>query len=148
MILDTLDSAARYLPLNPGFAAAFEFLARADLADLAPGRHEIDGERVFALVAKAPGRTRDQGRLETHERYVDIQYLVAGCDEMGWRAKAACSAPQDAYSAEKDVQFFTDAPSAWVEVGPGQFAVFFPEDAHLPMISAGELHKVVVKVAV
>ena len=43
---------------------------------------------------------------------------------------------------------FTDQPTAWTAVGPGEFAIFFPEDAHLPLISDGELHKVVVKVQV
>jgi beta-galactosidase beta subunit len=33
-------------------------------------------------------------------------------------------------------------------VGPGEFAIYFPEDAHLPLISDGELQKVVLKVPV
>jgi beta-galactosidase beta subunit len=45
-------------------------------------------------------------------------------------------------------QFFTDPPEAWLPVHNGTFAIFFPEDAHLPLISPGQIHKVVVKVAV
>ena len=36
----------------------------------------------------------------------------------------------------------------WLPVASGMFVVFFPEDAHLPLISPGLIHKVVVKVAV
>ena len=46
MILDDLEHASRYCPLNPGFRLGFEFLRRADLASLPSGRHEIDGDRV------------------------------------------------------------------------------------------------------
>ncbi len=58
MILDDLEQAARYYDLHPGFRRAFEFLRRTDLATLAGGRHEIDGERVFALINRDPGRGR------------------------------------------------------------------------------------------
>ena len=48
--------------------------------------------------------------------------------------------------AEKDVMFFADRPDAWTAVGPGAFAVYFPSDAHAPLVGSGDLHKVVVKV--
>ncbi len=56
MILDELSQAARYAKLHPGFALGFEFLSRGDLASLASGRHELDGESVFALINRDPGR--------------------------------------------------------------------------------------------
>ncbi|NJD55400.1 MAG: DUF386 domain-containing protein, partial [Nitrospirae bacterium] len=43
-------------------------------------------------------------------------------------------------------QFFVDKPDAWLSVEAGAFAIFFPEDAHMPLISPGRIHKVVVKV--
>ncbi|MCF7838677.1 MAG: YhcH/YjgK/YiaL family protein, partial [Candidatus Marinimicrobia bacterium] len=53
-----------------------------------------------------------------------------------------------AWDDAKDCRLYTDACDAWVAIQPGQFAVFFPEDAHLPLVGRGRLHKVVVKVAV
>lgn len=148
MILATPADAGRYLPLNPLFAEAFAFLARPDLAQLPEGRHPIDGERLFALVAKGPARRREEGRLETHQRYIDIQYIVAGCDEMGWRPRGECAAAVGEYNGEKDILFYLDPPRSWFAVTPGACAIFFPEDAHLPMTGSDEIHKVVVKVAV
>ena len=52
MILDVLECIEQYASLNPHFAAAFEFLHRADIADLLEGRNEIDGDNVFAMVVK------------------------------------------------------------------------------------------------
>jgi YhcH/YjgK/YiaL family protein len=148
MILDTLDNGPRYAGLHAGFEAAFRFLSTADLRRLPPGRHAIDGDRVFALLSEGPGRKRSEGMLETHARYIDIQHVVDGTDEMGWKPASACVRPAVPYDPEKDIAFFGDAPDAWVAVRPGAFAVFFPEDAHLPLVSDGIVRKVVVKVSV
>lgn len=148
MILDTVQNANRYFALNPSFAAAFAFLARPDLTELPIGRYEIDGDRVYALVQRQPGRKPDAGKLEAHQNHIDVQAVLGGVDTMGWRPTSTCAGVALSYNAEKDVMLFTDQPTAWVAVGPSEFAIFFPEDAHLPMISDGELHKVVLKVHV
>jgi len=147
MILDALKNARRYLALNKGFAGAMEFLLRPDLKELPIGRYEIDGDRVYAMVSKEPGRRREDALLETHERYIDIQLVLAGMDDMGWKPKSLCSQPSGEYDRRNDIQFFADEPDAWLSVRSGAFVVFFPEDAHMPLISSGQLHKIVVKVA-
>ncbi len=148
MILDTLANSGRYLGVHDGFRKAFEFLSRADLRGLPTGRTEIEGERLFALVSKGPGRSRREARLEAHTRYIDLQYVISGVDMMGWKPVSACKRPAGPIDPEKDVGYFDDDPEAWIAVHAGAFAVFFPADAHLPLVGAGEIHKIVVKVAV
>ena len=148
MILDIIEHADAYSSLNPHFAAAFEFLNRNDLAELPEGRNEIDGDNVFAIIIKAPGRKPKEGLLETHDKYIDIQAVIKGVDNMGWKARKALGPATTGYAPEKDVAFYEDEPDAWTTVKSGMFAIYFPEDAHLPMISDKNLHKVVIKVAV
>lgn len=148
MILDSLSNASRYAGLNPGFPKAFEFLSRSDLADLPPDRYEIDGTRVYAMIAKEAGRKKEDAQLEIHQEYIDIQLVLGGVDQMGWKLTSACERSAGPYNAEQDLRFFEDAPDFWFPVGAGTFAIFYPEDAHLPMISDEEIHKVVVKIAV
>ena len=148
MILDSLDNADVYHSLNSGFEQAFDFLRRPDLANLEDGTYEIEGKRVYALLAHSAGRPREEGRLEVHRKYIDVQYVMSGTDEMGWRPLSTCSQPQDAYNAEDDFQLFDDPATAWVAAGPGSFTIFFPGDPHIPLISTGQLHKAVVKVTV
>jgi YhcH/YjgK/YiaL family protein len=147
MILDVFKNGRRYFALNPGFATAFEFLNRPDLKELAVGRYEVDGARVYAMVAKGPGRRQEEALLESHEKYIDIQLVLAGTDEMGWRPKSTCKQPAGEYDRGDDIRFFADNPDVWLTTASGVFVIFFPEDAHLPSISAGDIHKVVVKVA-
>ena len=148
MILDTLENAHRYTALNSGFAKAFEFLQRPDLKTLPVDKYEIDGERVYATVVKDFGRKKGDARLETHREYIDIQLVLAGTDTMGWKPLQACTTPAGAYDQDVDLQFYLDPPDAWLATGSGNFAIFFPEDAHMPMVSPEQLHKIVVKVAV
>lgn len=147
MILDVLENARRYLALSKGFARAFEFLSRPDLQKLPAGKYEIEGERVYATVSKGPGRRKEDSLLEAHEKYIDIQLVLAGTDNMGWKPKSLCQQPAGEYDHKSDVRFFKDEPDAWLSTRGGAFAIFFPEDAHMPQLSSGQLHKVVVKVA-
>ena len=148
MILDTFENGSRYFGVNEGFRTAFEFLSHVDPKGLSPGRTGIEGDRLFAIVSKGRGRGRREARLEAHARYIDIQYVVSGIDMMGWKPVAACKRPAGQFDSEKDIGFFDDDPEAWIAVHSGAFAIFFPEDAHMPLLSAGEIHKIVVKVAV
>lgn len=148
MITATLADADRYAPLHPLFASAFAFLRNTDLSALPVGRHEIGNEGAFALVEHRQGRTRLEAKLECHRRYIDIQLVLEGVDEMGWKALAACSKPATAYQETRDIGFFEDTPAHWVRTPAGSFCVFFPEDAHAPLVGEGLIRKVVVKIPV
>ncbi len=148
MILSTLTNANRYVTLHSLFPRAFEFMRSTNLFALAPGVHNIIGEELFAIVENVTGRSRTQAQLECHRKYIDIQLVLKGVDEMGWKPLPDCREPVAEYSAEKDIQFFYDAPSSWIVTPPNAFCIFFPEDAHAPLVSSGHIHKVIFKVAV
>ena len=148
MILDALKNADRYAPLNRAFARAFEFLRTTDLASLDAGRTPIDGKRIYAVVVKTDGTGKSGTKLEAHRDYIDIQFALRGTDLIGWTHAAELAGRGNGYDAAKDCELFDVPPRLWVEVPPGHFAIFFPEDAHAPAGATGPLHKIVVKVAV
>ena len=147
MVLDTLVQSGRYAGLHPSFARAFTFLRTADLASLPPGRHDIDGDRMYVSIDHVEGRGREGARLEAHRRYIDIQLTIDGDEEIGWSPLASCEHPTP-FDAAKDAGFFDDRPGAWLAVPRGTFAIFFPQDAHAPLAGHGRLKKAIVKVAV
>lgn len=150
MILDRLENAERYYPLNAGFAPACDYLRRTDFTKMTPGKHEVDGERLYVMLNKGPGRGREGAKLEAHRRYIDIQYTIVGPDEIGWSPLGACRQIEAPFDAEKDFGLFADRPAAWIAVPAGSFAIFFPDDAHAPMGAGADcqLFKAVMKVAV
>ncbi|HEX3868928.1 MAG TPA: YhcH/YjgK/YiaL family protein [Pirellulales bacterium] len=148
MILDRLEQATLYNALHPLFGPAFAYLRETDLAALAMGKHPIDGDRLFAIAARDEGRTRAGAKLEAHRAYIDIQYVVEGCEVMGWRPTAECSLVESPFEPARDIGFFADAPKSWFEIPSGSFTILWPSDAHAPLAGEGALHKVVLKVAV
>ena len=147
MILDTWQNLSRYVALHRLIPDVVERVATTDLNVLPCGRHEFCGEELFAAVAREPGKQADAAPLEVHRKYIDIQIILAGVDAMGWKPLANCRVPQTSYDEDRDIAFFGDAPDTWLSVQPGQFVMFFPEDAHAPMVSDDIIHKVVFKLA-
>ena len=147
MILDILSNAARYTGFKTGLSEGFGFLDQPGLAKLADGKYEINGDHVFALVQRVPGRKATEGELEGHRKYIDIQYVISGNESMGWSPREGLVNSVE-YHEGKDVEFFEGAPQSIIHVPPGFFTLFLPTDAHLPCIGDGPIHKVVIKVAV
>ena len=152
MVLDTLARCDRYKPLHPAFERAFEFLTRADWADLGAGaasarRHEIDGDRMYISLDRIEGRGREGARLEAHRRYIDIQLTIDGHEEIGWKPLGNCVQPAGAFDATKDIGLFSDRPESWLSLPAGHFAIFFPDDAHAPLGGQGTVQKAIMKIA-
>ena len=148
MILDKLDNAERYFGLNPHFEEAFAYLRKTRLEGLPTGRNPIDGERLYVMLNRGEGRGRSGVVLECHRRYIDIQLTLSGMDDIGWKPVGECRQVKLAFDEAGDGGLFADAPLAWVNVPPGYFAIFFPDDGHAPMGGEGDMVKAVVKVAV
>ena len=148
IILDRLENAEKYYDMHPDFEKVFAFLRQSNLAELPAERYVIDGEKVFCMISKGPGRSRTEAKLEAHRKYIDIQYVIGGADEMGWKPTADCKLVETPYNADDDIGFFNDTPDSWTQVPAGSFVIFFPEDAHAPLVSDKEIHKAVAKIAV
>ena len=148
MILSALSQSPRYAELHPLFQRAFDYIRDTDLYALAPGRYPIVGDDLFAIVELVPGKTKEMARLEAHRKYIDVQLVLEGDETMGWKPLADCFNPVGEHSEEKDIRFFLDAPASWVAVPPDHFCIFFPEDAHAPLVASGMVRKVIFKVAV
>jgi YhcH/YjgK/YiaL family protein len=151
MILDSLDGYERYVRWWPALGPAFEFLRQRAKPALAEGRYELDGTRMFALVAKYATRDYTSAQPEAHRRYVDVQYLIDGRETSYWTPLGEVAPVTAPYDAERDIVFFgRNERSRLFELAAGHFAIFFPDDAHLPNCHPGpepaRVHKAVVKV--
>ncbi len=149
MIIDSLHNAHRYLSVHPLFEKAFEYINSTDLLHAADGKADIS-EGLKAIFSHAQGKTAEASlaKFECHNKNIDIQLCISGKETIGWKPRTKCGQPNGDYNAEKDVQFFNDAPDMFFELTDGQFAIFFPEDVHAPMIGEGMIKKLVIKVKI
>lgn len=148
MILDSLENSGLYESVHPRFKQAFDFLCNTDLVALPLGKMELDGKNLFVNVVDAAGKTPEVAKMETHNKYIDIQVPVTAPETMGWISASKLKEITDPYNEEKDLSFFADKASNFIVVQPFEFAVFFPQDGHQPQIFEGTIKKLIVKVLV
>ena len=148
MIIDSITGFERYINQHPGFEKAFKFLRSSNIEAHITGRHEIDGDNIYALVSEGEGKPLEEAKLEVHDSYIDIQLLLSGSETFGWKDRARCDVGSGAYDDTKDIAFYDDEPDVFFVMEPMNLVVFFPHDAHAPMIGEGTIKKVVVKVRV
>ncbi|MBK1715195.1 YhcH/YjgK/YiaL family protein [Rubrivivax gelatinosus] len=146
--IDLFEREADRLP--PAVARGLRFLAGTDVTALPPGRIDLDGDRLFALVQDYDTEPKTQRRAESHARYIDIQYVATGLELIGYAPLTHAGAVEEDLLAERDVQFFASVrDEADVLLGPGSYAVFHPTDVHRPGCCddrSRKVRKVVVKV--
>lgn len=149
MIIDTLSNAPKYFSTHPFFAKAFEYISQTDLENAADGKADIS-DGLKAIFSNAPGKTIEVScaKFECHNKNIDIQLCISGFETIGWKPREKCVIPNGDYNAEKDVQFYNDTPDTFFQLRDGQFAIFFPEDVHAPMIGEGTIKKLVIKVRI
>ena len=149
MIIDTLTNASKYFSAHPLFAKAFEYISQTDLVNAADGKSDF-ADGLKAIFSNAPGKTKEASlaKFECHNKNIDIQLCIIGLETIGWKPREKCVTPNGEYNTEKDVQFYNDAPDTFFQLTDGQFAIFFPEDVHAPMIGEGPIKKLVIKVKI
>ena len=151
MIIDNLANASTYVALHPLFQQAFDFLNNNDLNALEVGTIQI-AEGLKAIVSDKGGKTEAESleKFECHNANIDIQYVVSGNERIGWKPRNTCVNPKTEYNAEKDVQFYNDAPDMYFQLTTGQFVILYPGDVHAPMIGVvnNSIKKIVFKVKI
>ncbi len=150
MIIDNLSNADKYFCLHPLFAKAFEYILSRNLETIEVGKYDIDGDNLKAIVSNKQGMTASESaaKFECHDKHIDIQLCINGNEQIGWKPRNTCTQQKGEYNPEKDVVFYNDTPDMYFQLTNNQFAIFFPEDVHAPMIGEGEIKKMVVKVKI
>lgn len=147
MVLDTLDNLEKYVSLNPRFQTVVDFVRQGGLRNFTPHKEQLQGDELFANFALAKGKAKEEARLETHDKMIDIQIPISAPETMGYTPREAL--PASTYNAEKDITFYEGLAEQYVTVHQGEFAIFFPQDGHAPCVSTeNEIEKVIFKVKV
>lgn len=148
MISDTITNRNVYAALSPRIKTALDYLATTDFSAIEPGRYEIDGDNLFALVQTYESIPKEQGKWECHRNYIDVQYIAEGVEQIGFNNIGNMSVKTE-YNPEKDIEILS-GEGDYVTLGRGSYGIFFPQDAHQPKVALndkpGKVKKVVIKV--
>lgn len=147
MIIDKLDNVSSYANMGTNVKKAFEFLKTTDLARLDTGKYPIDDEKVFAIVSEYETKELEKGLWEAHQKYIDIQYIISGQEKIGYGPIDEMKVKEE-YNEQNDILFLS-GQGDFFTVKEGMFAIFAPNDAHMPGIQVDGIQnvkKLVVKV--
>ncbi|MCC3356149.1 YhcH/YjgK/YiaL family protein [Bacillus sp. REN16] len=147
MIIDKLSNAHLYEGIRPRLKMALDYLREHDLAELPVGEYEIDGNKVFIQIHEYETKASEEARFECHSRYADVQYIIRGEEKMGYTNIKNTKVVEE--HKERDLFFLETEAEDRVLVKEGMFALFTPEDAHMPSMYATSpkpVKKAVVKV--
>ncbi len=148
MILDKLANFEMYESLDSKVWKGLQYVNNTDLAAMKPGKYEIDGDDIFASIAEYKTKPADAGKLEGHYKYIDVQYIIAGSELIGY-APLKDQAVAIPYDEKNDLIFF-EGECSYFELSEGMFSIFYPDDLHKPGIGdeRSVVNKVVVKIKI
>jgi YhcH/YjgK/YiaL family protein len=130
---------------------AFAFLKNSDLTKLEPKRYDIDGDKLYAIVSEAMTKNEEDTKFEAHRKYIDIQHVITGAEQMSITPITDKQDELVAYDPAKDVEFMTVKGTSSFEATPDKLFIFFPSDIHRPSVKIGDnkmVRKVVIKVRI
>lgn len=148
MIIADLTACQRYYSLHPRMKEMLEYILQYDFSRQASGRIQLDGDDLFINLDEVELKAKEEQRLEFHKNYIDVQVPLLQAETMGWTALSDLNAPDIAYDSDRDCGFYTQAAKEYFCVNPGKFTIFFPEDAHAPIIGKGKQRKLVGKIRI
>jgi len=151
MIMDKIENWNLYYSKKSNLYPGVEFILKQINGNIQDSRYEIKGNDIYAMVQSYMTDAPENKKLESHRRYIDIQYIVSGKEAIGWLPAGGLKV-MTPYSDENDVIFYHSAECiSPLVLTPGMFAVFYPSDAHRPGCFLGKpapVRKIVIKVKI
>lgn len=108
---------------------------------------------TYANVDEYTTKTPENCKLEAHKKYIDIQLLLEGVEELDYINVEGLTV-KEAYTPERDIMFF-EIPEKVLNriiLETGKFALLYPHEAHQPQMAyknmPSKVKKVVVKIPI
>lgn len=152
MIFDKIENLSDYYEELPSLEKVSAFVNEFNKNKLEDGTYEIDGKRIFAMVQSY--RTKPQTpemMFEAHRKYIDLQYIVSGIEKIRWARLDKVDLVEEKYFVGSDIAFYEGDALFDFTLTKGTFLLLYPQDAHLPGLSADKdvnVRKIVFKIQI
>jgi biofilm protein TabA len=146
--LNLVTFAKQYEANKASWDKAISFLRDRNMELITPGRYEIDGDNVYAMVTESPGKEPDSSAWEGHRKYIDLHYVIKGRERIGIISSNSLKVTKP-YDEAKDAENYYYPNGKFYLATPEIFFIFFPGDAHQPGVKVGSdepIKKLVIKI--
>ncbi len=128
MIIDKFDNIRFYSGLLHNLESGLEAVAALRIPEV--GRYEFDGG--YFMVQKGSTKPLAEGTFEAHRKYVDIQIILEGSEEVAWQDITDLTTATE-YNQEKDAERLNGSFEHVMKISEGMFYIAFPHDGHKPV---------------
>lgn len=119
-------------------------------ASQANGRYQLEGDEAFFFVVDDHTQLLAERRAEMHQKYIDVQIILAGQECFGYSEQPFTSLEEDLL-VEKDIAFSNAiVDEQFINLEAGDFIIFTTGQPHRPLIAVNEpapVKKCVIKIA-
>lgn len=144
MILDYIKNYRVYCSLIPNLEEGMALVNT--LLDKPEGRYDAE-HGIYAMVQSGMTFDISKDRIETHEKYLDVQIVLEGQEIFEWEEASELDVEME-YNPETDFKFYNGSGKK-ILATKGMFYILFPQDAHKcrGMVGAEseKYHKIVLK---
>lgn len=146
MIFDKFENIENYLEIPDDVKVFVKKLS----TDMPAGRQFIN-DNCYANIDEYATKPAERCRLEAHKKYIDIQLLLSGKEELQFTDIEGLKISEE-YDENRDVMFFAGSERKLnsVILSEGYFALLYPHEAHQPQMNYGceslKVKKVVIKI--
>jgi YhcH/YjgK/YiaL family protein len=145
MLISSLKNYRNILKIFPSLACVFDFIKENIHSDTVEGRYDMS-DGIYAVVQKCVPKDENERFLETHKKYIDLQYVISGKEKIGLKFVDKTFQVHKRYNSKNDISFFSNKPDTYIELKKNEFVLLFPEDAHAPLSGSGIVKKCIVKI--
>lgn len=147
MIVGKLKDIANYKGIQTNLDAAIDYILLNSWRKAVLGKTEIDHEIIYMNRFDYSCQNVESLDFEAHKNYIDIHLLVEG-NEYLYVGDVTNLQIKTAYDSLTDSIVLDGEAESKIRMSEDNFAICFPEDAHMPKIKdkAEYVKKAVIKV--
>ena len=133
MIVTTLEKIKDYGDI-PYAQDMIDFISEFRKTDMQTGRYDIHGDDLFASVGAYETEPAADRKFENHRKYIDLQILVEGSEEIHWAPVETLSMTEESFSKGGDIAFYDGESLGCVVLKGDTCAILYENDAHKPNV--------------
>jgi YhcH/YjgK/YiaL family protein len=152
MIVDKIENADQYFGLSDTIDKALQFLKKTPFAQKKDGHYEIESNKIFYVIHTDTSKPSAEDNFEVHEKHIDIQYMLSGCEVLGYSPQSTLTTIKKPYDDVMDVTLYKK-PNNYSELifSEGMFVLLYPNDGHMfkcQLLKPLTVRRVIVKILV
>ncbi len=150
MITGKVENFDQFAALHPRFPAAFAFAKELIQNGFKLGRNDMatPTDEIYANGNVYETRTMDKANMEVHRRYIDVQIVVEGKEQLYVPGTEPGEVTTE-YQENGDYALYAmpdPSTCSRASLQGGDFVIFMPEEQHCPNMAFNDVSSTVRKI--